>query len=549
MNQTSVHTDSVPPTPSHDHNYQQFLTFVQERFLRHVTPTTKLFRTDAENLFAVYLNSLPYDDKQIHNCNTCRRFIDTYGGLVTVDEQGNTTSAIWGFDADKDDVLVYSTALQNLSAVVAKAKIVGVFLSTDLVWGQPKTGKWTHLAVVPPPHLLFRIRDTINTAEQAMAAKLQDFLTVRNALTEYNTNVLTTAVALLNTQILYQSEKCLGVAKWLLDLRNRMSPNTRGRSATNILWQAVASAPVGYCHPRSSMIGTLLTDLANGIPIQSVKRNFEVKMNPLRYQRPQAAPTDGNIAQAELIIKQLDTAGSLARRFATFDDVKDHLLWQPTVDTVVVPSTEAGSVFAHLRTEDKPKLMELPNTVITLEKFQRTVLQDARAIYFRIPTQKASFAALVTAVNKEAPPIIQWDYEDVRNPVSHYLYPQRSYASQWELSGFEAVVTGICYQPSMWGSDWETKQAHHGKSIHFLLENARDSQHGTSGAGLFPAVLKHELHSIRATIEAYSNAATIAGYKESSACGIRLTAGNMTPAVFRVVTSTTTALYTIDRWD
>ena len=110
---------------------------------------------------------------------------------------------------------------------------------------------------------------------------------------------LAQALKLLKSEALYRSEKVLGQAQWLYDL-HRALPSRRNRD--HVLWRAVAAAPAGFCHPRSSMIGTLLEDLAAGMPFDDVSRRFAEKMHPLLYQRPQAAPSAGNIAQAEKIV-------------------------------------------------------------------------------------------------------------------------------------------------------------------------------------------------------------------------------------------------------
>lgn len=66
--------------------------------------------------------------------------------------------------------------------------------------------------------------------------------------------------------------------------------------------------------------------------------------------------------------------------------------------------------------------------------------------------------------------------------------------------------------------------------------------------GLFPEILRTELHGARATIEAYSKRAVLAGYEEASACGLRF--GDGAPARLRVTTRTGSRFeYMIDRWD
>jgi hypothetical protein len=69
------------------------------------------------------------------------------------------------------------------------------------------------------------------------------------------------------------------------------------------------------------MIGTLLEDIHVGLPFDDFKAKFAAKMHPLQYQRPQAAPKVGAIAQAEKLVEQLGIVRSLKRRFARLDDL------------------------------------------------------------------------------------------------------------------------------------------------------------------------------------------------------------------------------------
>lgn len=70
----------------------------------------------------------------------------------------------------------------------------------------------------------------------------------------------------------------------------------------------------------------------------------------------------------------------------------------------------------------------------------------------------------------DAPPILQWDKDDRRNPFSWYVYPEGSNHSQWELTLGYRKVTGITLQPSMWYED----NAYQGKAVFLILEGNVD---------------------------------------------------------------------------
>ncbi len=534
---------------SDDVEYDKYLRRMQQAFLANINGMQPLFTTDAAGVWDAYLAALPDDQRQYHNCHACRHFIERFGHLVTIWGNGFTTPAIWHGD---DAPMILKAAVHEMERIVRRANVTGVFLSSAQVWGTPITlsllkGNWRHFAVTPPKEIIYQ-RMT-QTAGQAMAEKLEDFKNVMRALNEFTRPMLVQALQLLQTETLYRSEKLIGPARWLFNLHeNRDTAPLHGSSRANIVWRAVATAPAGFCHPRSSMIGTLLEDIAAGLPFAEVSRRFADKMQPLRYQRPQMAPSAGNIAQAEKIVEQLGIRESLRRRYARLEEIE--ALWRPAP---VEEAPKGEGVFAHLKPREAAAApisgTDLPPTTMTWEKFQRTVLPEALEIEFHARHVRDGYIALVTAAAKDAPPILQWDSTDRRNPVSWYLYNRGSHPEEWGLvSGQWHKVNAITLKPSMWGDD-AGKFAHHGKGVIFIIQGARDFRN--ESLALLPETLKSELHSVRATIEEFSRVGRLEGENEASACGIALFSGGGRDwdALFRVRTKTGTVQYKLDRWD
>jgi hypothetical protein len=514
--------------------YENFLARFQSRFLTNIQNGAEpLFTTDAEGLFAAYLESFPEgEERQHHNCSACRHFVERYAGLVTIDEKGLTRPAVLDVEDDQ-----YGAALAAMARLVRKAKVNGVFLSSVSVLGSPETGLWRHMAVeLPKPMLHARLTQT---AGQAMAEKREDFININRALAEFTLPMLEQALTLLKTDSLYRSEKVLGPAQWLHDLH---VAKAEALNKANVVWRAIAVAPAGFCHPRASMVGTLLDDIATGMDFAEVSRRFKSKMHPLQYQRPQAAPDAGAIAQAEKVVAQLGAAGALARRFARLEEVE--AIWKPTIKEA--PKREG--VFGHLKAkgEVEPVSMRVPPVTITWEKFARTVLPEAEQIEFHARAHRDNFCALVTAANPDAPPILQWDSPERRNPVSWYVWNGGSAPEQFGLATGEWYpVSAVTFKPSMWGDP--SKSVHHGEGVLFIIEGARETR--MAGAALFPECLKSEFHGIRSVIEAYSRNAEIEGMENATACGITLHKGNPWAHVFRVTTKGRAIDYQLDRWD
>ncbi len=178
MTMQAVSSGLMPPPRAtgnvDDVEYAASLVLFQSNF-RARTSDVLLFITDAEGLWDAYIESFPESDRQFQRCNSCRRFVETYGALVTIAEDGSTTPAMWETNEHQGDELAAVAAMER---IVRKAKVTGPFLSKDPVWGHPITGVWRHLSVVPPKVYA----SLVNTAGQAMAEKREDFSNVRRAV-------------------------------------------------------------------------------------------------------------------------------------------------------------------------------------------------------------------------------------------------------------------------------------------------------------------------------------------------------------------------------
>lgn len=522
-----------------DASYDALLTALRAHFATVTASPVPLFTTDADGLFAALLAALPAEARQHYTCHACRRFVDTYGGLVTIDDAGRSTPLLW--DASLA-VGIFEAPIAALRRLVTRAKVTGVFLSSDRSWGTPRTGEWVHMAVVPPASMVFK-STAIKNAYQASAEKHEDYGTLCRGLAEFPAAAVEQAHSLLTNGQLYRSEKCIGVAKWLLDLHTARAAE-KGKARDNVTWRAVATAPTGFCHVRSTMIGTLLEDIAAGLPFATIKARFDGKMSPLQYQRPTAPPSAGNIAQAEKVVAELGAAGALERRFARLADIQT--IWVPTETPAPPPS---GGVFGHLLAQpaSPTPIAGAPAVVMTWEKFSRDVLPTAVQIECRIPAGAASFYTFLTATNPDAPPIIQWDREDRRNPVNWYTYSGGSPASQWGLTaGAWVKATALSEFPHRW---FGGRADHQGDGILFVLAGAKDTRKG-AGLALFPEALRSEFHAVRATIEAFSMRGELSGREDASASGLGFRKGQPWNVDVRVSPRTGPAtVYRIDRWD
>jgi hypothetical protein len=464
-----------------------------------------------------------------------------------------------------------------MCGIVARARVTGVFLSSDEVWGIPQTGTWTHLSGIntrPFKHPTL-------TAEQMMAQKREEFGMLSSALADYSLGTVEQAVAVLKSDSLERSEKVHGVAEWFLSLHQRLKDVKHELRRANMIWLAVATAPVGFCHVRSTMISTLLDDIKSGMTFDAIKRRWAQKMHPLAYQRPQTI-TEGQIAAGNAVVEKLKSAGALQRRFAKMSDILPQgIIWKPRTQR---EDTIRGA-FDHLIQRSKEtgaSFLELPQQTMTWVKFRDTVLPEALSLEYYVSGRQTSYYGLVTAVNAEAPPILQWDWLDVliptserivvapwdmsaaalesgaseelkfeyqrqRNPVSWYLHTYGSPPQQWSLHSPSWVkVNLICRCPPHWQKPEQF--AHHPEMALFALEGARATM--DIGGAFFPESLRSEYRDIRHAMEAYANSAIVTDKEEGDANGYAIQSHDKSlDCLLRVRTAAGVWTVRLDRFD
>lgn len=535
-----------PVGNAHDPAYRKFLERFEHSF---VSGVGALFTTDIDGraLWRAYLNAFPRSSRQHYNCNSCRHFIERFGGLVRITQDGYKQSAFFwdvnGFSLDQTGYTsadpTYLKAFAAMRSLIDAADVNGVFFSNEATLGDRATGPWLHLAAINPK--IFHV-SPLKNAHQAAAEKAEEFKIVRAALAEFSLSTMRRALDMVNSGTLSRPEKIKGPLQWLVSLAEEYTGTLSHGRGWSIIWRAVADAPAGYCHVRSSVVGALLKDISSGLGANEIIRAHAERMDPLQYQRPQAPPKAGNIDRAEKVIAELKASGALERRYAMLHEIEK--IWTPNG---WIGRTEESGLFSHLRQPTQAEKYQNGGQ-ITFDKFRREVLPQARRIQLRIP-YAGNFCGLVTATNADAPPILRWDgaINRPRNPFSWYLYHGGSPATNWGFQAGAIVdVTAVTLRPHMWhGIEFPGE----GKGAVFVLRGAQDNRAAHCGNALFPETLRPELREIRATIEAYSKGQRLGGTALASANGLAMVNGPLGTEVIVTSASGLLTSWTIDRWD
>ena len=112
-------------SPSGD-TFDQF-SEVQTAYVRKISETQPVFRVDLQGVWDAFLGGLPEAERQHHNCNCCRSFVNHYGNLVVMDANGDLTPLVWPDPTTVPEL--YRTSVTNIRALFSAAKVAGVFFS------------------------------------------------------------------------------------------------------------------------------------------------------------------------------------------------------------------------------------------------------------------------------------------------------------------------------------------------------------------------------------------------------------------------------------
>lgn len=486
---------------------------------------------DPDELWEAYLSG--FEDPEIrqqHNCHCCKSFIKKYGGLVFTNGV-ETFSPLW---PAYTDTKLYTESLSNINKLFDSNRCSIKYPFTTkrkLLGANEDDAGWTHFWVK---------RNGAYTCEDP-GKVAGELATDHEMLVEYirwvKLNTLTVASELLQGDSTFARSKHAAMVKWLLNTKICAEGMKGSQARRNYLWHSAMSAPKGFCHIKNTVVGVFIHDIESGESIHDARRRLNAAMHPLQYQRPQAAPTEGNIRAAEDLFRRMNLAPSLRRRYAHAGDIQEWL-WKPTERE----AKEQG-IFSHLSREHKK--MELPKDSyinnVSWTVFARDVLPHTKSIRIRLQNSM-NFAGLVTAAVPDAPPLLHWDREDRRNPVSWYVYHGGSTPASWALVEGEWIdVLGLTLMPS----EWHGNRGGFENKVFAVLDGMRDARN--CSVGLFPEILRSELREVRATIEAYSRSACIE--KTENPVGALALPSREFGAVLEVAGDVLRRYYKIDRWE
>jgi len=392
--------------------FEEFKAKIQQRFQLMITGQTQLYLTDVSKdmIWDTYLNAYPEEERQGHNCNSCRQFLKPYANVVAI--VNNQVTSMWDVECEEP----FKNVAAYLNQLVISAPIRDIFVSdvpklgTDHNFEQLEDGgvkRWNHFQVILPAQFVTRLQR--GQSIEALQGAARDTRNVfKRSLDEISIDALNTTLELIEQNSIYRGAEFKGVVESFIKLKQVYDRFQLAYEKSNYCWVEYGKHGMTVTKIRGTAIGTLLVDISNGVELDVAVGAFERIMAPANYKRPTAILTKKQIEEAQLKLQEMGLVDSLGRRYAHVDDI--------TVNNVLFVDREAkkakaADVFNSLKEElpTNPKAYSKVEEV-SINDFIEKIVPKAATIEVLIENQHTgNLVSLIAPAKSDAPSLFKWN--------------------------------------------------------------------------------------------------------------------------------------------
>lgn len=375
-------------------------------------------------LMEAYLAAFPegtnpiFKTKTEHDCACCRQFIRNIGGVVSI--QDGEVHTVWGTSDGVPEP--YRTVADAMDKLVKSMPIVDIFRPSEPRYGAAQTRATIRLlddhgnpkgyepgATYNHLHGAVAKRHSVKAPDTERGKYRDDVQRFRRGLSELKPDALDTVIDLIESKSLYRGEEHLRSVQGFRDLQRKASVvRSVGEKAFEVfLWENARLPGAGF---RSSVIGTLVQDLSEDMPVEDAVKAFEKKVAPENYKRPTAVVTQRMVQDALKTIDDLGIETSLKRRLAMLSDVTvNNVLW---VDRSAKKRMKGELESLLMSAVAAPSASGAPDNAedITFDDLRAKVLPKAEGVELLLSSSLlGNFACLTAPQDTTAPKLFRWD--------------------------------------------------------------------------------------------------------------------------------------------
>lgn len=392
---------------------------LMEHFAEMTKDATHLFEVnvDKDEMWNLYLDSFPagtneiYRERRWHDCSCCRQFVKTIGNAVVIKDNKITT--IWDFRTDDS---TYQPVLNALSVFIKSHAVSDIYVSkfnkigTLQNYEEMEDGhmhEWTHFFLDLPDKFV----DRSSRSEGDIKGGFRDTRNVfYRSLDEINMDALDTILELITSNTLYKGEEWKGALTEFRKYKKEYDKLTTDEERNNFAWEQSVKVGIAIGRIRNHSIGTLLTNVSEGMDLDTAVKKYEQIVAPSNYKRPKEIFTKKMLEDAKKTITELGYMDSLGRRFATLDDI--------TVNNILFSNKDSAKriggmddIFGEMEREatSSPKKFSKVEE-IAVDKFVADVLPTASEVEVYFENKHTNnMVSLIAPENRDAKTMFKWN--------------------------------------------------------------------------------------------------------------------------------------------
>lgn len=390
-------------------DYINFRNAVQKNFDKLAKNGTLYYaNVSKQEIWDLYQNSFPtgtneiFRERREHECNCCKHALNVIGRVVG-EVNGELVNVWEGINTGTH----YDIVAKALAEAVKSAKIAGVFLHNELEVGKDhtfeingsETIRWDHFHQVIPTSAYMKV----GMAEAKGSAQTHKSVLERS-LNEITEEAIETVLELIGQNSIYRGSEHKSTVNLIKTLKRDLA---KAKSQELFLWKKAFELKQ-VSSLRNTVIGTLLTDLSEGVELEKAVKSFESKVAPHNYKRSTALVTDGMRKKAKETAQELGIERSFLRRFANVGDINiNDILF---ADNAVKPFMES-SIFDAVQVKGPASKASFDGVKsVSVEEFLKTMVPGAESIELFIGNQhEKNLMSLIAPVHADAPNIMKWN--------------------------------------------------------------------------------------------------------------------------------------------
>ncbi len=365
-------------------------------------------KTIPDEMWGLYLNSYPKDvngifrERANYDCNCCKNFVRRVGNVLALN--GNEVISVWDVEVPG----YFQDVANALSNYAKSARIDNFYYTSEKIAGglanidnYDDKIVWDHFYTKIPDAFVLS-NDKIGPHLGNMAANAAVLF---RSLKELSLDSAETVSELIDQNSLYRGSEFKHVVDKFIDLKKQFDLIEPMNQEQFVYQQANVLGESGRI--KNTVIGTLLSDLSDNVPLEQAVKKFEDKVAPTNYRRPTALVTPRMIQNAQETISNLGYEDSINRRFGNHRDVPaDELIFTAKEDKV------STSVFDDMMKDSSAKVPKKLDKVetISMEKFITDVLPgtDKLELMFE-PKFKSNLMTIVAPKHPSAKNMFKWN--------------------------------------------------------------------------------------------------------------------------------------------